>query len=162
MRAAVAHRGCVRQNNASSRDECFSATYFKLSSCIDTAHKQTAAAPMALLAGSEEKVEASRDDQQQELEQCKSNSEAMATGDWVGSHWQPTGCTLKRYDRESATKCLSKRKIGFFGDSLLLNVYKQVVALLKSDTTKEHSSAQLYQPGGDATFSTTTTNETVE
>jgi hypothetical protein len=116
---------------------------------------------MALLAGSDEKVQASQDDQQQEL-QCKSNSEAMATGDWVGSHWQPRGCTLKRYDRERATKCLSKRKIGFFGDSLLLNVYEEIVALLKSDTTKEHSSAKFYQPGGDATCSTITTNETVK
>ena len=156
QRAAVAHRDCVRQSDASSRDQCFSATYLELSSCIDTAHTQTDVAQMALLAGSEEKVQASQDDQ------CKSNSEAMATGDWVGSHWQPRGCTLKRYDRERATKCLSKQKIGFFGDSLLLNVYKEIVALLKSDTTKEHSSAKFYQPGGDATCSIFTTNETVK
>ena len=68
QRAAVAHRDCVRQIDASSRDQCFSATYLELSSCIDTAHKQTDPAPMALLAGSDEKVQASQDDQQQELQ----------------------------------------------------------------------------------------------
>ena len=59
--------------------------------------------------------------------------------------WQPNQCRLMDFKQDDLIKCFANKKIGFYGDSLLLGIYGQLRTIL--DQTNDESQWE-YGPGG--------------
>ena len=66
------------------------------------------------------------------LEACR-DVRSTQLGDWVSNHWQPVDCDLRELTPCAVRRCLFGRRIGFFGDSLLRNIWERVVQILLAD-----------------------------
>ena len=59
-------------------------------------------------------------------------------GDWIANQWQPTECELGQLAPSAARQCLFARRIGFFGDSLLRNIWEAIVRHLQRADRRTH------------------------
>ena len=78
-------------------------------------------------------------------------------GRWEGpSRWQPRNCTYVFYSNQDFAQCFKTKlqRIGWFGDSLLLNVWTQLATKLEAAGLGRDAGEpkSFYQPGGRRTF----------